>query len=204
MKKTKKIVSMMLSTVMCTAILCSCGGGSGNLGKTDVVRVWTNDAHSKEIITEMVTEYNETIGKEEGIRIEYNVYGSDYDQVINLALQNDDAAELFKSDDDVRDLVAKGNLMPLGDLPGMEDFLKGYEGYLVEGTNVVDGKIYHVPFQTTTIGLIYNKDLFKEAGIVDENGEAKAPETWDEMREVAKKLTNTSKKQYGFAFPMKW
>jgi len=52
--------------------------------------------------------------------------------------------------------------------------------------------------------LIYNKDMFKAAGIVDENGEAKAPETWDEMREVAKKLTDVSKKQYGFAFPMKW
>ena len=203
MKKVNKVISLTLSAVLSAGILSGCGSEGGS-GKTDVVRVWTNDAHSKEIITEMVSEYNETIGKKEGIRIEYTVYGSDFNQVLNMALQNDDAAELFKSNNDVRDLVEKGNLMALEDLPGMEDFLKGYEGYLVEGTNVVDGKTYHVPFLTTTVGLIYNKDLFKAAGIVDEDGEAKAPETWDEMREYAKKLTDTSKKQYGFAFPMKW
>jgi len=203
MKKANRAMALALSALLSIGILSGCGT-EGGTGKTDVVRVWTNDAHSKEIITEMVTEYNETIGKKEGIRIEYTVYGSDFNNVLNMALQNDDAAELFKSNNDVRDLVEKGNLMPLENLPGMESFLKGYEGYLVEGTNVVEGKTYHVPFQTTTVGLIYNKDMFKAAGIVDENGEAKAPETWAEMREVAKKLTDASKKQYGFAFPMKW
>jgi len=204
MKRIHRTVSLALSAVLSVGILAGCGTKEDGGTKTDVVRVWTNDAHSKELITEMVSKYNETTGKKDGIRIEYTVYGSDFQQVLNMAIQNDDAAELFKVNNDVRDRIEKNELMPIEDLPGMEDFLKGYEGYLVEGTNVVDGKTYHVPFQTTTVGLIYNKDLFKEAGIVDENGEAKAPETWDEMREYAKKLTNAEKKQYGFAFPLKW
>ncbi len=47
------------------------------------------------------------------------------------------------------------------------------------------GKTYSIPFQRSTIVLYYNKDLFKAAGL-DPN---KAPQTWDEMKEYAKKLT---------------
>ena len=204
MKKFNKTISLALSAILSIGILAGCGGSEGGSAKTDVVRVWTNDAHSKELITEMVSKYNETTGKKEGIRIEYTVYGSDFNNVLNMAIQNDDAAELFKVNNDVRERIEKNELMALEDIPGMEDFVKSYDGYLVDGTNVVEGKTYHVPFQTTTVGLIYNKDLFKAAGIVDENGEAMPPKTWDEMREYAKKITDAEKKVYGFAFPLKW
>lgn len=46
--------------------------------------------------------------------------------------------------------------------------------------------------------------MFKEAGIVDENGEAKPPHTYDELREDAKKLTNAQKGKYGIVLPFKW
>ena len=52
--------------------------------------------------------------------------------------------------------------------------------------------------------MVYNKDMFKAAGIVDENGEAKPPKTYAEMIEYAKKLTNPEKKEYGIIFPVKW
>ena len=45
--------------------------------------------------------------------------------------------------------------------------------------------------------------MFKKAGIVDEKGEAKPPKTLSEFVEDAKKLTDTSKKEYGFIYPVK-
>lgn len=54
------------------------------------------------------------------------------------------------------------------------------------------------------MGIIYNKDMFKKNGIVDENGEAKAPTTWEEVREYAKICTDLSAKEYGIAIPLKW
>ena len=48
------------------------------------------------------------------------------------------------------------------------------------------------------------KDLFKKNGLVDENGEAKAPTTWEEVREYAKICTNLEAKEYGIALPLKW
>ena len=63
------------------------------------------------------------------------------------------------------------------------------------------GKTWGIPFQRSTIVLYYNKELFKAAGL-DPN---KAPATWAEMADIAKKLTvkDASGKvtQYGVQIP---
>ena len=46
--------------------------------------------------------------------------------------------------------------------------------------------------------------MFKAKGIVDEDGEAKAPTTWQEVVEYAKLLTDQQAKEYGIAIPLKW
>lgn len=51
------------------------------------------------------------------------------------------------------------------------------------------GKVYSIPTEVDNRALIYNKDLFRRAGFVDENGEAIPPQTWEELRDYAKKLT---------------
>lgn len=58
------------------------------------------------------------------------------------------------------------------------------------------GKTYSIPFQRSTIVLYYNKDLFKAAGL-DPN---KPPQTWDEMKDYAKKLTKDGK--WGLEIPV--
>ncbi|MBQ6908345.1 MAG: extracellular solute-binding protein, partial [Clostridia bacterium] len=100
--------------------------------------------------------------------------------------------------------IEMGYLAAIDDLPGGADLIEPLKEYLVEGSTTLDGKTYLLPYAATTRGLIYNKDMFKAAGIVDEKGEPKAPETLAELREVAKKLTDTSKNQFGIIFPMKW
>lgn len=60
-----------------------------------------------------------------------------------------------------------------------------------------DGRIYALPKNGYIMGLWYNKTLFKAAGL-DENGQAKPPETWEEFVEVAKKITNKQKGIAGF------
>ncbi len=101
-------------------------------------------------------------------------------------------------------IVDKEAVLSFDQLPGMEETVAKYEPYMQENIHKVKGKVYALPFGITTRGLIYNKDMFKAAGIVDENGEAKPPKTYDELREAAKKLTDKSKNQYGIMFPVKW
>src|SRR6202167_1605981 len=49
------------------------------------------------------------------------------------------------------------------------------------------GKTWGIPFQRSTIVMFWNKDAFKAAGLNPD----KAPETWDEMVDDGKKLTQS-------------
>ncbi|MBN2142976.1 sugar ABC transporter substrate-binding protein [Candidatus Woesearchaeota archaeon] len=68
----------------------------------------------------------------------------------------------------------------------------------------INGKIWGYPTEINDFMLVYDKKMFRDAGIVDANGEAKAPETWDELIADAVKLTKKDDKgsiiQYGYAF----
>ena len=59
-----------------------------------------------------------------------------------------------------------------------------------------DGKVYAFPTTCLVGGIVYNKDLFKKVGFVDSEGKAKAPETWDEVIEVSKKIRKQEKSGY--------
>ncbi|WDZ97677.1 ABC transporter substrate-binding protein [Herbaspirillum sp. WKF16] len=58
-----------------------------------------------------------------------------------------------------------------------------YKGFMENSQT--DGKTWGIPFQRSTIVMYYNKNLFKEAGLNPE----KAPASWTEMVDAAKKLT---------------
>lgn len=61
------------------------------------------------------------------------------------------------------------------------------------------GKIYTVPFDANNLGIFYNKDMFKKAGIKS------VPKTWSEFEADAKKLTvkkGGKTTQYGFQVPI--
>ena len=60
-------------------------------------------------------------------------------------------------------------------------------------------KYYAFPMSAYSMGLFYNKKIFREAGVVDEDGGAKPPETWEEFVETAKKIKNAEKGISGFS-----
>jgi len=62
----------------------------------------------------------------------------------------------------------------------------------------VDGHVLGIPALIDNLAIVYNKDLFKQAGISPPT----ADWTWDDFRAAAAALTDPSKKQYGFAFPV--
>jgi len=58
-----------------------------------------------------------------------------------------------------------------------------------------DGKVYGLPTANYSMGLIYNRKLFGQAGL-DPNS---PPRTWPEVREAAKKITALGNNTVGFA-----
>ena len=69
----------------------------------------------------------------------------------------------------------------LGDVPAVKDIRPELMRIFSDET----GKVYGLPSQNYTMGLVYNRELFKRAGL----DPAKPPRTWAEVRAAATKLT---------------
>ncbi len=178
--------------------------GSSDSTKTDdkaasnevqVVTVWSDSAHSQSIRDAQVEEFNNTIGKEEGIKIEYTIYGSDYADTINVALMANDGPDLFSpSSNTFAQYVAAGYAVPISDLQGSEALLAKYDkADLLIGDQIFNDKVYTLPFSIESYKMIINQDLFDKAGIKE------PPKTWDEVRKDAKIITEASNGEaYGY------
>ncbi|MDM7947386.1 MAG: ABC transporter substrate-binding protein [Oceanibaculum nanhaiense] len=119
------------------------------------------------------------------------IYAGNYDDTrvrALSALKSGEPAQLsVMFSIDVYDLMEQDVIVPFSDVVStaeekawLDSF---YPGLMANGT--VDGKVWGVPFQRSTIVMYYNKDAFREVGL-DPN---QPPKTWDEMTAAAKKLT---------------
>ncbi len=60
----------------------------------------------------------------------------------------------------------------------------------------VQGRLYSLPFATSTPVVYYNEDLFHKAGIT------RAPETFAELEAISRKLTNPAQRTSGITWPL--
>lgn len=205
----KKTLTLVLALVLCVSCLFGCGDKGKEVAKPSadgddvVITVWSTEAGPQAIYEELVDKWNATTGNDKNIFIDF-VTTTDSKQ-IDVAQQNGQLPHIFNVSGNQRaKLIAQGDVVALDDLPGGKEFIEEFGQAGIEGSTLVDGKMYGVQPNVKTAALAYNKDLFKKAGIVDENGEAKAPETLEEVREYAKKIQALGDGVYGFAFPLKF
>jgi multiple sugar transport system substrate-binding protein len=113
------------------------------------------------------------------------------------AMQNLDTADYFGSPDAT---IAFDDF-----IPGDRDYLgrfpvndkKALKGDVEE---YQDLPIFGVHWTVGTNMLAYRVDLYEEAGIVDEDGKAKPPDTWDEFKDACLKLTRPDEGFYAIAW----
>ncbi len=111
----------------------------------------------------------------------------------------------------VCELARKNAVVDLG-TQGFENIRTQYLPAAIGSCNV-GGKYYGLPDQSNCVAMFYNRQMFREAGLLPLNAEVTSdateaaagefakvlPKTWEEFIEVGKKLTNESKGQYAFA-----
>ncbi len=204
MKKRGKLFAGVLAAMMMTSVFAGCGAAKKEAA-TEVTKVvwWRSNGHDKAFMQEKFNRFNETVGTEKGIELEYVTKEGDMEEMLNLAYTSGQAPDLFNTYQ-IEMRAQKDQIAPLEEIDGTEKLLEKFGGNALEIRHQYQGKTYTLPITSGTYGLIYNKQMFKDAGLVDENGEPKTPATWDEMVEYAKKLTNPDKKEYGIIFPGKW
>lgn len=137
-----------------------------------------------------------------GIKVEYRQI--QFDDVVSEAMRafsTGQAPDIIAVDNPEHALFAsRGAFLDLTDMIAKSDVVKVgnyFPGPLA--STMWDGKNYGIPKATNTIALYYNKDMFRAKGLDPD----KPPQTWDELVETARKLTDPSANVYGLAFSAK-
>ncbi|MEN5276318.1 sugar ABC transporter substrate-binding protein [Brucella sp. TWI432] len=162
------------------------------------INVWAVDREIQPA-PNMIKDFNKL---NTGIRVEYRQI--QFDDVVSEAMRaysTGNAPDIISIDNPNHAMFASRNaFLDLTDRIAASDVVT-VENYFPGPlkSTMWDGKYYGIPKATNTIALYYNKDLFKAAGLDPES----PPKTWEELVDVARKLTDPSKNVYGLAFSAK-
>lgn len=204
MKGLKKIVGLLLCAGMTVSLFAGCGQEKSDLIKFEV---WSPNSHSKGVMTELVSQWNETEGKKLGVEIVYTVKEGNIQQAVEMAFASDQEPDMFSSVP-VEKYSSSGDIVAINKLPGGAEYVQKFidMGFDLSRSAFSDqnGDVYTLPNSINAFGLVYNKDMFRKYGIVDENGEPTPPKTFEEVRKYAKIMTDPKKQDYGIILPMKW
>ncbi|NCO75118.1 MAG: ABC transporter substrate-binding protein [Cyanobacteria bacterium] len=141
-----------------------------------------NPPENREIFNELLTQFNAENPK---IKVEALYVGQPDEQLPKII-----AAVAGNQPPDVLWYVPQltGKLVELQALKPLQEWwnnseIKAEIDPAMLPTMELDNNIYSVPFATNNAAMFYRPSLFEKVGIKD------TPKTWDEFREVAKKLT---------------
>jgi ABC-type glycerol-3-phosphate transport system substrate-binding protein len=188
----KKVISC-LAVLVSLISLSSCKKQNASVENSPVV-IWHWMTDRDEAFQELSKRYKQETGRD----VQFQLYApSDlYSQKVRVGAQTNSLPDVYGILGDSRDLasfVEAGHVenltAQLGDGPG-----SWKNSFYAEAVNTAYFKpvnqfqipegYYGIPIDVTTLPMIYNKALFRKAGLDPE----KPPKTWDDFIETGKKL----------------
>ncbi|MFG2358536.1 extracellular solute-binding protein [Streptomyces sp. NPDC048521] len=179
--------SALVASLALTAT--ACGGSDSDSGKSDgpVTITWwdTSNATNEAPTYQALVKQFEAANKD--IKVKYvNVPFDQAQNKFDTAAGAKGAPDVLRSEVGWTPAFAKkGYFLPLDGTEALADQAK-FQPNLIKQAQY-EGKTYGVPLVTDTLALVYNKALFKKAGI------AEAPKTWDELKSDAAKIAAKAK-----------
>ena len=187
MKNLKRIIALMLASVLSVSCLVACGSkegnknqkGSGDPKKDIEIAYWNaglGDQWLKDVIAAFEEEYPE-------YHVFYTASASAATINSTIELEGNTVDLYFTSErtdtswieplDDILEEKADGDSKPL-----IEKLNANY----LKNAQAADGHYYQLTYGGGVIGIVYNKDLFKKAGVTE------LPRTTNELAIVCDKL----------------
>lgn len=186
----KKLLVISMATLMSISasakekiVFWHAMSGEGQKTLEKIVSDYNNSQDKVEVEAIFQGSYEEAIVKFKAV--------SGTDEVPNLVQMNDISTSF---------MYRSGSIVPMSDfiekdtsfnVDNLEDVLLNYYR--------INGKLYSMPFNSSTAILVYNKDAFKEVGLDPEV----APKSYKEVEEFAKKLVKKDENgivdRYGFS-----
>lgn len=202
MKKTlKSVVGVLLAGSM--ILLAGCGGQKQakddkikiSIGGTPTIRTEEN-AKAYDLFQENKAKFEQ---ENPNVEVVADAWGFDIKNYLPKAAAGDLPTMYETAPTELKTIVTSGYARDISKF--FEEY--GYKEAFSEKYEQLykyDGKYYGLiqPDSLYNMGIAYNIALFKQAGLLDENGIPKYPKTWDELAETAKTIKDKTGKA-GFA-----
>ena len=145
---------------------------------------------------ELQAQYNDMVDAYKaatGVNLEITVLQADYRSVLTSKINSGDIPDIFMSSAYADNSTYKDYFYDLTDEP----FMQNIEPAALQGVTV-DGRIIGYPFLVQSHSFIYNKAVFREAGIRN------LPQTISELETTAKTLKNAGIQPFATGFKEFW
>ncbi|TFC07145.1 MULTISPECIES: ABC transporter substrate-binding protein [Cryobacterium] len=189
--RNRKLIALGLGTALLAGALSGCSGGSSSSGVT-TINWWTRVGDDRAAFAK---KFNDT---HTDVQVKVTQVSDDqYVNKVGTGVRSNNGPDVL--DFDVANsplFAATGVLADVSDKVNGLDFARDLNpGMSKLGT--YDNKTYSVPFIAGPSILLYNKTLFKKAGIQTDT----PPATWAGIEEDAKKVRALGDDIYGFDIP---
>ncbi|TXK85043.1 sugar ABC transporter substrate-binding protein [Paenibacillus sp. N3.4] len=203
-----KLVGITLASMM---VLAACSNGTNSSSSAPGATSASTSAAAQKVtisygiwdknyqpaVESIIKKFNETHPNIE-VKIELTPWEQYWPKLETAAVGNSLTDVFWMNGPNVNKYASNKLLKPLDDQivkskVDLSNFPKGLTDLYTIG-----GKSYGIPFELSTVGLWYNKDLFKAANIPFPD----ASWDWNKLRDAAKKLTDPAKGVWGIAAPM--
>ena len=181
--------SFFAAVALLSLLVAACGGTaapSSTLGPlSGDVRIsgWSSTPTEDALLTDSINAFK---AANPGVNVKWEPIAQDYSTVLKTNLAAGTEADVFYIDvSDIDSLMKTGKLLALDDYMAKTGTSKNdFVSTLINAFSY-NGKVYGIPKDFNTLGLVYNKDLFKAAGIAEPTNDW----SWTDLSAAAKKLT---------------
>jgi len=187
----RKVILVLLGLFLINALVFAGGGKQSGSGTTSsgkkTVTFWfyMENPLQQESLKKLINGFNSS---QSGIEATGRyVPFADFKKQLSIGAAASELPDIVVIDNP--DHAAYAAMGIFADITGKIDTSQYFDGPMASCT--LNNKVYGVPFGSNCLALYYNKDMLDAAGV-------SVPTTWDQLRDAAKKLTNSRVK--GFAF----
>jgi multiple sugar transport system substrate-binding protein len=200
MKKKMSWIALVSVMTLMASLLAACGGSGGtgaskepdgnSSGAATTLRFATWDTgDALKIEQEIAKKFEES---HPGTKVQVEAYADGFDQKLAAgfgAANPPDVMYMWDFPTYHQSLEPLDSYASKDEDLNIDDFYQGLFNY-----GKIENQLYGIPAGFTTRVVYYNKKMFDDAGIAYPSDGW----TWSEFQEIAQRLTDKSKKQYGF------
>ncbi|HEV8536300.1 MAG TPA: ABC transporter substrate-binding protein [Candidatus Limnocylindria bacterium] len=182
----RKLLAVLALIALVVGACGVVGTPSGTLGPlSGEIRIsgWSSSPTEDALLTESI---NAFMAANPTVKVKWEPIAQDYETVLKTNLAAGTEADVFYADIFWIDSVMKtGKLLALDDYMSKTGTSKNDFVPALINAFSYQGKTYGIPKDFNTLGLVYNKDLFKAANVAEPTNDW----SWDDLKNAAKKLT---------------